>query len=286
MTTTIFDDVTPWPETTPAPATPDRLHNQPPLEERIQMEFREALLTDRPEFLQVCENLLGAVPRVHVEDDETLGKAGNMQKRLRAARDHITAVHKVVKQPYLDGGRAADAEKNRLIDQVEGGMKSVQRVMDAYAAKREAEQRAERERIAAEQRAAAEAAMRAERERQDAEAAAARAMAEATSKREINAAQKRADEAARKAEEAMAQAAYAPAAPARTEPVRSDEGATVSGRQVWNSEVTDYLVAYMAVSSNEKVREAIDKAIAGLVRAGTRDIEGVRIWPTTQAIAR
>ena len=39
----------------------------------------------------------------------------------------------------------------------------------------------------------------------------------------------------------------------------------------------------MAVSDNPKVREAIDKAVAGLVRAGKREIEGVRIWPVAKA---
>jgi hypothetical protein len=34
------------------------------------------------------------------------------------------------------------------------------------------------------------------------------------------------------------------------------------------------------------VREAIDKAVAALVRAGKREIKGVKIWPTAQAVSR
>ena len=32
--------------------------------------------------------------------------------------------------------------------------------------------------------------------------------------------------------------------------------------------------------------ESVSTAIAGLVRAGTHEIAGVRIWSTTQAVAR
>ena len=81
----------------------------------------------------------------------------------------------------------------------------------------------------------------------------------------------------------MAAAALAPALAAKAEPLRSDEGATVSGKQDWMSKVEDYEVAFMSVSDDEKVREAIDKAIQRRVKAGTRKIEGVRIWPVAKA---
>lgn len=286
MPAPVFDDVAPWPKQKAKPAEAEIGHNQPPLEDRIQMEFREELLTDKPEFLTVYENLISAVPRVAVIDDETLGKAGNMVKKLRAAEAHVDATHKTVKQPYLDSSRACDAEKKRLVGPLSEARAQVQRHMDNFTARREAEQRAERERIAAEQRAAAEAAARAEREREEAEQAAARAAAEAKSEEDRAAAAEKAREAAEKAEKAMAVASHAPAAPSRSEPVRSDEGTSVSGRTVWNSEVTDYTLAFIHVEDHPKVREAIDKAIAQQVKAGKRTLEGVRIWPTTQAIAR
>ena len=48
QTKPVFDDVPEWPSQGPAP----RDHNRPPPEELIPLEFREALLSDRPDFLQ------------------------------------------------------------------------------------------------------------------------------------------------------------------------------------------------------------------------------------------
>lgn len=230
-----------------APASVDRHHNSPPVEERIQMEFRDELLSERPDFLQVYDALIAAADRAKAEDDETLGKCGDLVKRYRAAGNHIDEKHKLVKAPYLEAGRACDAEKNRLRAPLDEAARKVSAIMNTYVAKREAEARAERERIAADERAAADAA----REAGEGEVA-----------------------------------ALAPAAPKKVEPVRSDGGATVSTREVWNSQVEDFPKALKAVKSDPKVKEAIEAAIARLVRAGQREIPGVRIWSTQQAVAR
>ena len=221
--------------------------NEPPLEERIKVEFEDMLLDGRPDFMVRYNDALAAVDRIEVTDDDTLGKAGDMIKLYRAIANHISDAHRDVKAPYLESGRAVDAEKKRLLGPVEDARDRVQRQMNEFMAKRAAEERAERERIAAEERArAAEAAEAGEGEA----------------------------------------APLAAAAPAKAAPVRSDGGATVSGREVWNSRVDDYAKAFRAVKTNPKVQEAIDKAVAGLVRAGTREINGVTIWPTSQAVAR
>ncbi len=267
----------------PASAHPDRHHNRPPLEEVIPIEFKEELLREKPDFLVVMERYLDAANRAEATDEETLGKCGDLVKGYRACLSHINETHKIVKEPYLKGGRLVDAQKNELADRIEAAKRKVEGIGNAFVAKREAEQRAERERIAAEQRAAAEKAAAAERERERAEAEARRAQQEAANEEERIAAEKRAAEAAAAAEEAMSVAALAPVAETKPEPVRSDAGATVSGKQAWQSEVTDYTVAFCAVEDDPKVREAIDKAVARLVKAGKRSIEGVRIWPVAAA---
>jgi len=267
----------------PASAQPDRLHNKPPLEEVIPIEFKEELLRERPDFLIVMERYLGAADRAEAVDDETLGKCGDLVKGYRACLSHITETHKLVKEPYLKGGRLVDAEKNALTERLDAAKRRVEGIGNSFVAKREAEQRAERERIAAEQRAAAERAAQAERERERAEAEARRAQQEAANDEERRAAEERAAQAADEAERAMSDAALAPSTQAAPEPVRSDAGATVSGKYEWQSEVTDYTVAFVAVEDDPKVREAIDKAIARLVKAGKRSIEGVRIWPVAKA---
>lgn len=260
--------------------------NEPPVEEQIAMEFREALLSERPDFLVRMEGAIGAVDRAEVVDDETLGKAGDLAKILRACEAYVADVHKAVKEPHLARSRACDAEKNALTGKITVARSRLADVMNAFMAKREAERRAEEMRRAAEARAAAEAAAKAEREAREAELAAQRAMAEAANEAEREAAAARAAEAQREAEQRMADAALAAAPVGKAEPVRSDTGSTISGRTVWQAEVENYKQAFTAVSDDPKVREAVDAAISRLVRAGKREIKGVRIWSTTQAVAR
>lgn len=281
----MFDDVAPWPAQ-PAPAKAEIGHNKPPVEDEAKAAFRDALLADRPDFEQKVNDIEAGAKRVVVSDDESYGRAGSMLNIIRAATKHVDEAHAAAKLPYLTGGRVVDAEKKALVTRLEAARATVQAQANDYAAKKAAEERAERERIAAEQRAAAEAAARAERERQLAEEEAARAAAEATTAEERAAAEQRAAEAARAAEEAMAAAALAPAPAARAEPVRADDGASISAKTVWNSQVEDYAKAFKAVKSDPKVKEAIDAAVARLVRAGQRELSGVRIWPTQQAVAR
>lgn len=259
-----------WPEGQPAPKD----HNRPPVEEQVAAEFREQLLTVRPDFEARLADMLAAAARVEVIDDESLGRAGDLIKMYRAAERHIGETHKDVKAPYLAGGRAVDGEKNALIDRITPVRAKVQTKMDAYASKKAAEERAERQRIEQEQRRQAEEAARAQRE---ADAAEERRLAAVRAGEKVD-------------EPAPAPppppVAIAPVEPTKSEPVRSDAGSTVSGREVWNSKITDYTLAFIACEDNPKVREAIDKAIAAQVRAGKRKIDGCQIWPTAQAVAR
>ena len=277
----IFDDVAPWPDAPNPRAVVGG--NKPPLDELVPAEFRAVLLAEKPEFLSKLDQLIEAADRAKAVDDETLGRCGDLVKAYRACTSHIDATHKAVKQPYLDGSRLVDAEKNALASRLAEAKAKVEGIGNAFVAQREAEARALRERIAAEQRAAAERAAAAERERIKAEQEAARAAAEATNEVDRQAAADRAAEAARAAEQAMADAALAPAAPEKAEPVRSDAGATVSGKTEYACEVEDYTKALRHVRSDPKVKEAIEAAIKRLVRAGQRELTGVRIWPVSKA---
>lgn len=278
----VFDDVPEWPEAKPAAA--HRGHNRPPLEELIPEEFRAELLRERPDFLTRYEQAVDAAERVVVDDEESLGRAGDLINIYRKLLKHIDATHKAVKQPYLDGGRLVDAEKNGLIGKVEDAKRSVEGIGNAFVAERDARLRAERAAREAEEREAAARAAAAERERERAEREAEQAVLNAANDVERRAAAERAEQAAREAEEAMAAASLAAASTDRAaEPVRSDAGATVSGKQEWQCQVEDYKVAFRAVSDDPKVREAIDGAVKRLVRAGKREIKGVTVWPVSKA---
>ena len=68
-----------------------------------------------------------------------------------------------------------------------------------------------------------------------------------------------------------------PVEPPKPEIVRGAFGAAVSTGKKMVAQVVDYELAFMAVSGNVKVREAIDKAIAAMVRAGQHEIPGVNV---------
>ncbi len=280
----VFSDVPAWP--TPQAPAADRHHNKPPLDEVIPLEFRERLLDGQPQFLSLLHTYIDQADVAEAYDDESLGRCGDLMNAYRECEKHINAAHKDVKEPYLTGGRLVDAEKNRLMEDLNAARRKVDAIGNRYVAERDARLRADRARIEAEQRAAAEEAARAERAAREAEEAAERAAANAKSDEEREAAARAAEIAQAEAQEKMEAAALAAAAPTKAEPVRSDEGSTVSSKQEWKSEVQDYTVAFIEVADNPKVREAIDKAIAALVRAGKREIPGVRVWPVAKATYR
>lgn len=238
-------------------------HNRPPVDEMAREDFDRELLRDRPDFLQKLADLAGAADRADVHDDVTLGRAGDLINSLRACQKHVDETHKTVKAPYWEAGKAVDEKKNTLANQINEARNKVQRKGDKFVAEREARLRAERQRAEAEARRQAEEAAAAEALRNEAA--------------DTNDAESMDD--------VPVVAAPTPTVPDR-EPVRSDAGSTVSGKKVWKSEVTDYAKAFEAVSDNPKVQEAIDKAVAGLVRAGKREIPGARIWETAQMSAR
>lgn len=257
-TNPIFDDVAPWPVAQAAP--PPKDHNKPPLSEIIPLEFREALLADHADFLTLLDRYLGvgsrnaedyqpgAVDRAKCKSDEDLANCGKVDKALRAAEAHVAAVHKAVKQPYLDGGRLVDAEKNALAARITAGRNIIGDLMDAYAAEKRRKEREEQQRIEAERR--------------------------------------RLEELARENNIAPEAIAPPPPPPAKAEPLRSD-GVTVSTTTEWLCQVEDYAKAFKKVKDDAKVREAIDGAIKRIVKATKgAPIPGVRIWEGVKTQAR
>lgn len=239
----VFPDVAPWPEAAAAPAP--RGHNRPPPEEVIPAEFREMLLAERPDFLTKLDDLLGdgesvgAVDRAFCTDDESLGKCGSLINTLRACEKHVDATHQTVKAPYLLAGRLVDGQKNALAARILAGRQKVEALQQGYVR--------ERQRLAAEQRA------REEDER-----------------RRIEEERRRLEDLAR--ENNIEPAALPPLPepepePVRAAPIRSDDGATVSTSVVMVPTVKDYAKAFKHVRHDAKVREAIDAAIARLVKA-------------------
>lgn len=248
----IFDDVKPFPGE--MAALPPRDHNRPPPEEVIPQEFRAALIGEKADFYEVMDLYLGTedangvVDRAVCKNDEQLGKCGDAVKALRAMDQLVTKVHKAEKEPHLIAGRLVDAEKNALGGRIAAGREKVEAQMNAYAAEKRRQERVEQQRIADERRRLEELA------------------------RQNN----------------VEAALPPPPAPAKVEPVRSDGGSTVSLQTEWLHETEDYDLAFKLVSTDAKVREAIDAAIKRIVKAtkGAQQIPGVRIYEAVKTSAR
>lgn len=246
----VFDDVKPWPDQ-PKPAAAGIGHNKPPVEDDVRAQFLEKLLDgDRAKFLQRLDEIEGAADRVEVKDDETLGRAGDMMRIVRAAEKHVGDTHVAVKAPFLTAGRICDAEKNALVGRLAAVRSKVEGRMNGYVADKRRQEIEEQRKAEDERRRLEELA------------------------RENNL-------------EAALPPPPAPA-PSRPEPVRSDAGATVSTGVEYVSTVEDYAKAFRKVKDDASVREAIDKAIQRIVKTtkGQTAISGVRIDECARALAR
>lgn len=258
LASAVFDDVKPWPKAAPAAEANPRAtmgNNRPPLDVEARAAFDDAL-DQREGFRQRLADLTAAADRAYATDEASAGRCGELVKQIRAAVKVIEDAHKTTKEPYLLAGRAVDAARNEAVAPLETAKKTVEGKQTQFLREQEAIRQAEMRR----QREAEEARRREEAER----AAAANAAAPAD------------------------EPAYTP--PPVVEPerqvIRGDYGAAVSGQRVWLSQVEDYELAFIAVANNQKVREAIDTAIKAMVRAGVREIPGVRVWSDIKASNR
>lgn len=226
-------------------------HNKPPMDVEARAAF-DAVLDGKGGFRDRLASLIAASDRAVATDEDSAGRCGELVKQIRAAKKFVEDAHADTKAPYLAAGRAIDAAKNDIVP----GLEAAQRKVEAKQTTFIREENARREAEARRAREAEEARRREEAERE----AAARAAEQPDDPAPV------------------VDYALPPAPEPERQVIRGDYGAAVSGQKVWLSQVEDYEVAFIAVAKNEKVREAIDKAVASMVRAGEREIAGVRIW--------
>ena len=262
MSVTPLRNVPDWPtnKVPPAAAGSQPGHNRPDMAEDALASFRD-LLDQRPDFDQRVRDVLGSAERAQAVDDETLGRCGDLVKQIRACMTVIGDAHTETKKPFLEAGRALDAEKNRLIDPLERAKRIVEGKQSEFLR--------ERERARAEE----------ERQRREAEAAQRREEA-------VRAAAQQSQDLAGEATETTPDPFPLPLEPATPDIVRGDFGAAVSARGVWKAKIIDIDAAYLAVRDNAKVVEAIEKAVAGMVRSGARKIDGCHIYQDITASNR
>lgn len=230
-------------------------HNRPPIEEMARQDFNEAI-DAKQGFRQRVEDLSASAARAVCTTEEEAGRCGELIRQIRAAEKFTEETHRDVKAPYLAAGRAVDDAKNTLIAPLINAKQTVQGKLNAFINEQE-QARLEKARL---EREAEQARQREEMERLRAEGVQEEEVAEIVT-------------------------TTAPVQVERTM-VRGDYGAAVSGRKEWTYQIEDYHTALLEVADNAKVREAVEKAISGLVRSGTREIKGVRIFEQTKANVR
>lgn len=269
MTNPHFPDAKPFPEANPRAVIGG---NEPPLEDRIVIQFDEALaaagLTTRIDALVAK----GADPK-DCPDNETAGRYGDYIKLTGAAIKAIEEQREVLNRPLLTAQRNLKGRADSFAARLKESTDRVRAKLDTF--------------MAAERQRAREEEARQERIRQAAIEA-----AEAEAKRQ------RAEEAKRRADEAAA-AAPAGELPLTAEPepepaplpvfefatvkveapvARGDYGARVGSKKVWKFSIPSIRKLPDAVLKHEKVLAAIDQVVGAQVRGGARKITGVTIW--------
>ncbi len=262
MTATAFTDVPEWPEQKSGEALESgrdaRLDNQPPLEERVVMDFVDEL-TREGLTARIAELTASAGRVPEIDGQAVAGKVGDLIKQASAAKKRVEEIREGRNRPLLNAQRGLKARMDGLLADLDTAIRGVRQRLDAF--------------IAAEARKADEA-------RRAAEAEARRIRDEEEARRAA------AIESGTPAEALPPPPVVTPAEVERPI-VRGDMGASVSTRTVWKHEI-EVPIAKLpkAILENAKVVEAVNTVIAALVRGGTHEIKGVRIWSETASAVR
>lgn len=187
-----------------------------------------------------------------------------LTKRLSGIKSKATNLHKVEKQPFLDGGRQVDDKFRDLKEEPDTLTKKLKRHLDAYLLE---QQRAEQER----QRLAREEQ---DRIRREAEAKA----AEAAKANNAAAAEAAAAEADRLQKEADAKAKEAEARNASA----GRTGAKVSLRTFVSATINDFDALLMALKDRPEIRECVEALANRAAKSGV-ELPGMTITQEQRA---
>lgn len=243
-----FAGVPDWPEQKIADGRDARHDNQPPLEERLLMEFVEELdaggITAR--VAQLLESA-GKVPE-KIESDDVAGKVGDLIRMTGEVSKRIEAAREKHNRPLLNAQRSLKAKADSVFTPLQTTIAIIRGRLNQWMQ--------EQVRIADEARRAAEAEARRQQE-------AARAAAQP-------------DE---PLPPIVAEKVAAPVA-------RGDLGSRVGTRTVWHHEIESVRQVPDRLLKHSKVIEALSSVIAAEIRGGCREIKGVKIWSTQEASVR
>lgn len=252
-------------------------HNKPPADLLLGLPLKESLENENIDlWSRTCE-LLNAVPRVpEIDDEETAQKAGDFIKQLLAVSKAWEAKRVNAKEPYLEGGRQVDGWFKRIADPIAKAKQVVSDNLSAFLRRKAEAERLERERLER------EAWVRAQQAREAAERAAAAVTTESDLQKAVQQ-----EEQARQAEADEAKAAkFANVSAAKLSQTRGELGSLSSLRTRWIfSELSRKELDLEALRNHIPV-DALEKAVNSFIRAGGRELRGVRIHETTEAVVR
>lgn len=227
------------------------------LRDPLDSELAEAL----QEFRDAFDARGGEIERAKVTNDDEAGRATALAAILLDIVSDADRKRVAIKEPYLKASRKIDGTFGGFIEAVKLAKNNIVAMVDRY--RHEQRRKADEERV------------RLEKEARDKEAA---AQAAAANGNALQAARL-----AKQAEESIerAQVVAAPAAP-----IRSSYGQTASGRTEWKHEIVDRKKLPAPIINHPKVVEAINGVIASMLRSGTREIPGVRIYAEQKTVIR
>lgn len=225
-----------------------------------------------------AQDLLDAAMRVPdvIGDDETAGKVGDFIKQVMACMKNAEAARVKEKEPHLASGRTVDAWFKKITDQLDGTKRGIEKRLTVWLREKEAAERAAREEAARIEREAAEAARR--------EAMAAeQAIKDAASMDEAIAAEERRKKAQADADKAAREAEAKAAELSRN---RGDMGSVSSLRTFWDFADLDRMTLALEPLRSHLPADALEKAVRSYIKAGGRELRGVRIFQNTTAAVR
>ena len=121
-----FENVKPWPD-----EGPDPHHNEPPLPDRIVVEFDTAArlngLDARAQDITLSAERAGAI-----ETPEAAGKAGDLISQARALREKVGTERDELNGPLVQAQRALKARADALLTPMETALEPLQAKLDAF----------------------------------------------------------------------------------------------------------------------------------------------------------
>ncbi len=259
------------------PALAEIGSNNPPPDLLLGDALRDRLLDEHSKLLKRRDELVAAAARIPpIDSEEIAQKVSDFLVQVGAVQKAATAARVKEKEPYLEGGRGVDGFFANISAPLEGVKTGVGIKLTRYMQAKEAEKRRQREeweRIAREEEA---------QKRRDAEEAAAKitndkTLADALAKDE------EAKTAAANVKKAEKAAAVKPAELSRT---RGEYGAVSSLRTAWDFADLDRAELDIEALRQHLPTDGLEKAVRSFIRAGGRDLRGVRIYESTSAVVR